>query len=458
MAVLIPVVIELWQEQFQVHNLGQKAQLDEEWDKQVQKRYLNDPLASISIFMVMGLILPIFIGSNALFYTTLLYGIFVLVHVFYVAFYMGNQINIYNVAGLNPKDSSLPTKKIMSELANLTLGKTQHSHDDDSSDNDVLVWRSQLSEELTLKKFCHWIALAINSEPKDRNEYHLWTTFFNFLSRCDISTVWLSAGSGAIKRIFKNEHFYENHILQASKFLKIITDRFTSDSNYYESIGSIMRSIPTGNIKIINLEQLFMPAFITFFAKSKNDEEIIEHFPKEFTITMDNLVKEHNVLMSASYSYTKWIKGLQDYSVSINEPTVQKVTETVFPEVETMLFAKFVLLHVNMQYVIGEDAIGFQDNISRWNIFGHISRSNTTWMPSESDDEVQEQFKQQLDKGVKNTIEVVKNLSWFPDDMESLKRIGERLTDIIRLTTWNDNYKKSWLIFAHKLASLAKTK
>ncbi len=461
MAILIPVAIEVLRERFQTHNMKQKTALENEWDKDAKRRYRDEPIGSIGTFVVLSIILPLFIQSSALFYAATFYGIYLLFYVFYVSFYKP-PMDIYDADGLNPIAPNLPSRDILSELSKLTLENPQSSlAGGQANDGSQPVWSYQLTEEKTLEKFGIWSDSALLPRQNiDPNVHYFWVVFGNFVLKCDINTLWLSAYDGVLKNLFRKTSFYaKRNISHAISMLRMITERFLDENTYTESVGELMLEIPINGFKVKKLQDIFGSSFRVWFFKSDEVNYVLDSFPKEWTVSESNLNNSTNANISTATAsiFLQWIWDLQSYASDINEKAVQATTEKIFPEVEVMLFAKFILLWVNTRYLSTNDSKGFQEAIDRWHMFGHFGRVTAEFTPLGSEEDFDQRYYQNLVTSSNKTVALIKKLGWFTSDYSRLEEIYQQLQALISGTTWNDNYKRSWSLFADELLLVADT-
>jgi len=459
MAILIPVAIELWKKQFVARNLSPKSPLDSVWAEEDRMRYLYEPVASMAIFVTITALLPLVISSSALFYAGIAYGIFLLVYVFYVSFFK-KPLDIYELSVLNPPDNGLPPRETMSELATITLEATTDTPQTNSPSSS-LTWVVQLSEAKTLEKLVTWIQTTLKRHLKgDFNKMSLWSIFTNFITKCSVDTLWLPSYDehGPIRTLFADKKFYQyGNLVHAAQILKTITDRFADTDSYYETIGTLLSTIPTNDIDEEDLVRLFDATFRILFLKSgDNDLVLRDTFPDEWRVTTKNVKDKMPKVTTAIY--LQWIWNLQMQSDNIPEPAVQEVTQIIFPEVEPMLFAKFVLLRLNMVRLGGDSmeqsATVLDEAIRKWHVFGHVGRVTAEWEPAGAEDSLENKWRQDFAASEAATLKLVKELGWFAWDKKNVYMLTQMLRGMIRATGWPKPLQNSWLNFIDVLAKL----
>lgn len=462
MAILIPVSIELWKRQFVELNLSQKSPLDSAWFEEDRIRYLCEPIASMAIFVLITTLLPLFISSSALFYADVFYGLFLLTYVFFVSFFK-KPLDIYDLPVLNPQGHNLPPREIISELSTITLEKSIDQTAPTSVNIDPLTWTVQLSQSKTLERLTLWARSTLTGHPNgDVNKMLLWSTFINYITNCELDILWLPAyeKQGSLHTFFADKKSYTpNNLPHIAQMLEIITSRFASIDNYYETVGTLLSTIPVSGIPEKDLIRLFGSTFRMLFSKSdKNDLIISSNIPNEWVITLNDADdKLPRVTLSI---YLQWLWSLQMQSGEIPETAVHETTIVLFPEVEPILFAKFLLLYINMarlQLVSNDEAAEiFSEAIGKWNIFGNIGRVNVDWAPSKTEESLDERFRQDFLTSETVTIKLAEKLGWFPWNRQQVNTNTQLLRSIIHATDLPDYTKKSWLVFVDKLETMFK--
>jgi hypothetical protein len=457
MAILIPVAIELWKTQFVARNLSPKSPLESAWSDEDRMRYLYEPVASLAIFVGITALLPLFISSTALFYAAVAYGVFLLVYVFYASFFM-SPLDIYGLAVLNPQSNNLPPREIMNELAVTTLEQATDTQIPKNSSG--LTWAMQLTESKTLSRLLSWLKSTLTRHLKgDFNKMSLWSIVLNFISKCDISTLWLPSydKDGEIRTLFADEKFYQyGNLVHSAQILKTITERFADSDSYYETIGTLLSSIPTNKIDAEDLVKLLNSTLRILFLKSgENDLVLSENLPDDWLVTVKNAKSK---LPSVTTSiYLQWIWSLQMQSGDLAERSVQETTEVLFPEVETILFAKFVLLRINLVRFDGEDieqsAVILDEAMRKWHIFGNVGRVTTEWTPAGNDEAIENQWRRNTAASEAATLDLIKELGWFNWNKSDANANVQIFRSMIAATNWPDSLKKSWNNFADILQS-----
>lgn len=449
MAILIPVSIELWRKQFAARNLAPKSPLDKAWSEEDRMRYLTEPVASMAIFFGITALLPLFVSSSALFYAAIFYGVFLLSYVFAVSFFKSPP-DIYELPVLNPGNNNLPPREIMNELAAITLEKSSDSTSSTTTGSEI-TWEVQLSENKTLEKLIYWIRATLTRHLKgDVNKLYLWPVFLNFISKCSVDTLWLPAYGehGVIRTLFADIKFYQyGNLIQAAQILRTLTSRFIDEDTYYETIGTVFSSIPTRDILEKDLIRLFNSTFRILFLKSeKNDLALKDNFPQEWVVTLDNA--ETKLPKVTASIYIQWMWSLQTQANDIPAEAAKETTETLFPEVDTILFAKFLILRLNLPTLDSNDvqrsAVRFDEVVSKWHNFGVIGRT-TVFDTNGDEGSTAERYRKIQIVSQANTVKLVKKLGWFEWAKNDIHQYRQMLKDIIQATGWDDDYKQSWI-------------
>jgi hypothetical protein len=456
MAILIPVSIELWRKQFAVQNLSPKSPLDKAWSDQDRMRYLYEPVSSMAIFVGISTLLPLFINSSALFYAAVFYGIFLLVYVFRVSFFK-TPPDIYDLPVLNPDGDGLPPREIMNELASITL---DHATDIAQSDGGNEVnWSVQLSEAKTLSKLIMWVRGTLTRHLKgDVNKLFLWPIFINFITKCNIDVLWLPAydKDGELRTLFANIKFYQyGNLMQAARILKTLTGRFAEHDTYYETIGTLFKSVPVKSIEEKDLERFFDSTFRTLFLKSgENDRILSDNLPDDWLITIAHA--NDKMPKATAAIYLQWMWNLQSQREDIPTDAVRQTTETIFPEVEPILFAKFVILRLSLPYLAADtiegSAVHLDEMVSKWHSFGVIGR--TSVYDVQDDTSVEERFRDTQNASRTATLKLIQELGWFPWDKQNRYVFPQMIRTMINLTKWPTNVKASWNSFIDILETL----
>lgn len=260
MAILIPVAIELWREQFRSHNLKRPSLLDAEWSRMDRNRHLNEPVGAAAVFVCLSLLLPLLINTTALFYAAMFYGIYLLVYVFSASFYR-KPLNIYQTSGLNPGNGELPSPDIMGELINITF---QTSEDGGHTQDLTSIWLSQINEQETLKKLGDWVRITLRRDEKqhlDATELYVWTLMQNFLRKCQVEVIWQSVIGGDLKTILQDERLYDSFSIDGgSKILSSVIQRLVKNEEYYELSGMVLKLVPIIGRDASDLYRILMPS------------------------------------------------------------------------------------------------------------------------------------------------------------------------------------------------------
>jgi hypothetical protein len=206
------------------------------------------------------------------------------------------------------------------------------------------------------------------------------------------------------------------------------------------------------------LYEIFMPVFRVLFIKSGEDGDVLgEGFPDEWRVTIETLDSPDKMAWVSASVYRRWVWDIQRYANEINERAVQETTEEIFPNIEPMLFARYVKLWVNMGLIQTGNTKGLQEAIARWHIFGHVGRTSMAeWVPTLADEQAFEQrYFQQLHEDEQHTIDLLKKLGWFPKERTKLQELAEKLKNVVNNGDWQLNTKTSWVNFADQLMLLA---
>lgn len=458
MAILIPVSIELWKEQFQSHNLRQKSSLDKGWDRQTRERYLDEPAGSIATFTVLCIAVPLVVKSSALFYADVLYGLYVLTYIFYVSFYM-RPPDIYDIDELNPDSpDGLPQNEVMNELARATLDKRKQA-DGTVPAQAGPVWAAQLTEEATLKQLGKWVENSM-AAPKDALMARItaWSTINRFLQECDVMLIWQSIDDGELKGLMQKPGLYKKgSAVRTAQLMKTVVDRLSSDFTSYDMIGNLLRLVPIKQVEPQDRLLVILGGSLRIlFSKSGENSYLLEEsFPEEWTVTVRRLNGTDIMARVTAAAYLEWVRDLQD-AQDMDEKAVQQTTEFIFAEVEVMLFSKFVLLWLNQSLLGSENGSAFKDRVDKWHLFGHISRTSAEWnTPDETNEELEARYASNFKAAEEVTVETVKKLSWFRYDYDYLYMLSSVLKNSVRnFEGWSDGKKNSWIQVADMLMLL----
>lgn len=369
-------------------------------------------------------------------------------------------VDIYEVEGLNPPDPKLPNPDMMLELMNLTQNKAKPPKNDTVSNNDGPVWSPQLSEERTLELLGKWVERTISAKKDDvTNKMYSWMLLNSFIQKCDAMLIWRSSDDGVLKRLVQNVAFYSReNAVHSGQIIRTVVNRLANDDVGYDIVRTFLQSIPIGNIdRQDTLDTIFGGAFRELFFKAGDSRYVLsDAFPPEWQVTNANLKSSNKMSKLTSTIYLNWIRDLQKYAQEINERAAQEVTEFIFPEVEVMLFSRFVLLWINAWHLQTSHPEEMQYELDRWKLFGHLSRVSTEWTPIDgTDQEIDNRFLEIMKRSEEATIELVKKLGWFPNDKSSLEALSKNLIKAIDSFTWQPEHKKTWQRFAEMLPQLA---
>ncbi len=459
MAILIPLAIEVWREQFQSHKLAQKSALDKEYDTQFRGRYLNEPIGALVIFVALCFLAPLLVASSALFYAATFYGLYLLFYMFRMSFYKP-PINIYDIPVLNPILKQPPDRDIMSELSSLTLEGSTSPNSPKQAQSDIRAWTSQLSDEKTLHLYCKWIlsSLPVNKKQDIEKEY-LWVIFTNYLTKCSASVIWLSVNEGELKAVFMSPHLYKDiNLSRAGYLLKIVVERLSYNNEYDFEVKKLLQALPLSKIPDENFDLVLSSAITTLFDRETIlNSTLSEAFPETWRVTSDTLKSNSIINRSVANIYIRWFIK-QSNNKEINEEAVDNTTQFIFPEVEPFLFAKFVLLATNINKLSLEDKAPFINAVSRWHIFGHVGRVSAEWVPTQADEaDFEARYAKSMKDGEDLTVEIVKRLGWLPYKKDVMYMLTTMVKTAVQqfAPEWSDARKQSWRNFADMLNQVA---
>ncbi len=465
--ILIPISLELWKELFQSKNISIKSKIDMAWDRKIREVYLINPILNLSIFVILTIFLPTVLNHPVLYFTDLFYGFYVLFSFFKISFFI-KAPNLYDLPEFSITSDNVPDKDIMLEL----LTTTQRIYNTSDKTNLVYVehksglpkWSFQINEESTLLKIIDWVDGTLNMvEVKDRVFISTsWMIFNNYLSHCDQSIIWQSVYNGELKTLLSNKSFYtKNQVGHISLALKTIVSRMLEDESTIDVIKSVIEVIPLNEISDdVNLYNLFESSITRIFEKTDLNSYFLQDiFPKEIQITKYNVNKLNKLQNTIKNIYLNWIRNLQIYTDKPDEQSVINVTEFLFPDVETMLFGKFIIFYTNSWFILfGDDSIyDFKPSLDKWKLFGRMGRVQTSWY-SEYSDAINSKINETiLDNQDTETIKFVKNLNLFSENKKDINNTHRKFITIIEKLYGDDqDYdKQSWLFFAEKFKKLA---
>ncbi len=452
MAVFIPIAIEIWRQQFATHNLAKRTPLDDEWVRENRLRYLHEPVGNLVVFLFGTCILPLFSRHTALFYADLIFGLWLLGYVIWVSFYK-KPIYVYDLKALRPAGTALPERDIMGELVTATIASSD-AKSDGTSVAESRPWTLQLDEDSTLKQLLSWAMTALTEDKKSGVARHtFWVILYNFLRKCDAITLWASWNDGGLKKLFADKRFYAGgNLVHATQVVRVVIERFTTEDNYDEAVREVLLAIPLSKVQDGRIGQLLMPGMRALFFKAGDSSYVLKDaIPAEWRVTVASVDERPVITKTVANLFLFWVRDLWAYANEINEQAVQATVEDLFPDVETILFAKFVILWVYSGYLADPNPnfAVFKEGLGRWRLFGHVSRVGAEWTPVGSEQEAEKQYAEKTAAQEDQTVALLKKLGWISDDPEQLRATANK----IKTAVGEDNI--SWNHFADRLIEMA---
>lgn len=458
-AVLIPIAIELWREFYISNNYGRKLQLDLAWEKARKRKSLNEPVIGISLFAVLCTVIPLFFTSSAFFYGAVAYGLYVIGNMFYNSFYRKPQ-NVYDLPELSLPGGQIPNTQLIAELATETMSRRVVIDKKSNSTQAVEAqrpWASQLSDQQTLEVLTRWAKQAFRSKGEKAHEKSsFWFTYTSFLDNCDLNILWLSATDGGVHGLLVDPSFYgSGNWSNASRVLSTIVRRLVGDTSYGDVVQPVLADIPIEKIGRRILQNILnSPLKTVFDAVDPPDFDVNYTLPASWLVTKDNLKSNTDIARVTAASYLTWISRFNSEESGDHHTKAQAITEQLFPEVETIYFAKIVIVRTNLNVIVGGNSAEFKNIIDRWGLFGAVGRMSE-FTSFESEEKLLESVREAHNRELADTIEIVRKLSWFNINGISVEMIRSSIVDLMSKDDFEQEERDSWIQFAESLSSFA---
>jgi hypothetical protein len=386
-AILIPIAIVLWDDQFQANSLKESSAIAREWRKARKSIYLNEIVGGLFILFFIALVAPLFIKSNALFWCTIAYSLWVLGYAFYVAFYR-KPIDVYElkIFTTNSKRPIMPVDAGR-DLTTFTLAQRSPDKNNDGDGSNQL-WQKQLSEDRTFQAIEPTIIETLKSEDK-QIRMQWWALWRRYLQSCEVDSLIPELNKeNSIGSILSKAIAYKGDNLEfASTTFKIIASRLTQDRTNVDFVDMMYKLTPSSSrspLSLTDLYNLYMASFrVLFNSTSTLNDEALLYFPATWKVTLPNLNRgKGGMPRTTGQVYRNWVKDIERYGEVPNEDAVITTTEGVFPSSNTWLIAMFVKLINNYGYFDPnhpELITQLNRNLGRWKLYGHVGRVNTEW-------------------------------------------------------------------------------
>ncbi len=435
MAVLFPVAIEVWREQIVTFNLKEKSPIEGEWYRQTRKLYLIEPVAGLAGLVALAVVAPLFAHGTALFYGILIYGLYVLTYIYGAAFF-ARPPQVYELRGL-AHDYQRP---MLNELVSATLGE-----EDGSNKAGRGNWRNQIDKAQTLKLLVSALKATSHGNKIERLHISILTT--RFVTALSPDDLWFALEPSGLKEFLKTPDSYStNKLVRIAQLLKATVMVFAPASTYSDVAKELLTDVPIDNDGR-RIHAMVEPSLKALLDRVNDDDfDVSEIIPENWQVTVAKLearteVAQANLARQVSHIYLEWVRDLQLSKNKVPEHGVLKVTEYLFPEVETILFARFVKL-----------AAGLDKSFGKWNLFGGIGRTTADWFVDEK--HFATKYMAEQKRLFDATLKVTALLGWRVIDMAGAERVSEHIESTLDEKKPEEREAKGWRDFATQLREL----